>query len=454
MNTYSSIGGEIYPQIDSRAFPFSADLGVPVTVKEQRYENIPTISSLSQATSLAGAMTRLEFQVQANSDGSMYDLHNSYFQLTMTIPALGGNQGLSAFACDSVVNQCDVYFGSVLVSEPHSGGVYPIQSFVKDAMTAKRPFSLATTSCDVSEDALEEGQYVGYPLTTTQTADGAMPVALAFTKAWITNQTINLSLRLKDGVFLTSKYFPSNVPLRIVMVLNLQNLFQENPGVATISAGGCVLSNIQFLLNRVYLSDDSLKAQSSALLSNPFSYVLPYSKCETRQLAQGQSIFNFTGLFQGQTRPDLLVVLFQQTLDKSWPRVACGSVFGGSQGGVVTQLYSRFNGVQHPSPTCFPLATDIRTYREYAKNCLQDQDDVFLDYARWDQQYTLYVINLRDDQAKTFGLAPSTECGNVDIYAQFTTALAAPMTMYVVGLTHARIEIDSRGLVSKFGYIN
>jgi hypothetical protein len=451
INAYSSIGGDLYPTVDQRGFPFDAPLGVPVTVKEARYENIPTISTLP-ARSTANTTTRLEFQVPATSDSSMLDLHNTYFQMTMTIGAIVNGAGLAQFACDSVVQDCEVYLGSALVSEPHSGGAYKYQAFVKDILTKERPYCLGPTTCDVSNDALTEGVYTSYPTSTTQATGAGVPAALTVTQAYMVGSTVFLTLKIKDGIFMTSKYFPSNLPLRIVLQLNLQFLFQELAADNTIATGGCALTSMQLLLNRVFLNDDSLKAQSEALIMNPFTYVLPYTKAESRQLVAGQTSFNFTGLFQGQTKPDLLVVLFQNALDKTWPQVACGSVFGGTA--TVSNLYARFNGEQFPPPTCFPLATDIRTYREYLKNCLVEEKDAYLDYLRWEQQYTVYCINLRHDQEKTYGLAPSVLAGNIDINVQFSVNLANPMTMWVIGMTHAKITIDSRGLVNKIGYIN
>ena len=172
-----TMGGEIYPRIDASAFPFEDSLGVPITIKEQRYDNYTTVSNLNSATSLKQQI-RLEWDIPNTTDSSMYDLHNSFFQFQITVPTLSANQGIAQFGVNNMVLDSQIFFGSTLVSDPHNGNLYPYQAMVSDLLTEKRPCSLslpagsaqapAGANNDVSMDALTEGSYLGYSLTTNQ----------------------------------------------------------------------------------------------------------------------------------------------------------------------------------------------------------------------------------------------------------------------------------------------
>ena len=97
---YRSEGGNISMDsllIDHKAFPFKDDSTIPITVKESRYEVVPTVSALPVTNWIskyvpagAGVPYLLFIKIQVLvligvSDGSLYDLNNSYFLLTLSV---------------------------------------------------------------------------------------------------------------------------------------------------------------------------------------------------------------------------------------------------------------------------------------------------------------------------------------------------------------------------------
>jgi hypothetical protein len=457
---YSSLGGDLHASIDTRAFPFEDSMKVPVTIKEKRLENYPPQGSLANLNSNGGTgIGQIIFQVPATTDQTQLDLHNSMFQFLINMPNCAANQGIAQFGMNNMIQDFQLYMGSELVSEPHNQYTYPWQSFVKDVLTEKRPCcpSIAAapstgSSCDLTQYALEEGNYLSYPMSTTATVDGAAGTlgALALTLQFINNTSFYASFRPKDGIFLTQKYFPSDKPLRFVITVNLQRFFQENPGANTISAGGVTILDCQLLLQRVWLTDDALAAYNQARLVSPLRYVLPYSNTEVQNIPAGVTQITLASLFSGQKKPDLLAVMIQAAGNtKSSPLVACGIAYGG--GVLVNQMFAKFKGVQYPDPACFPLRDDLRTYQAYVEQCLQSPHEVYLDYAHWYDHYTPYIISLRRDQEKIYGLDPSDEAGGIDLTIQFSTALATPVTAYIVELTHVKLEIDTGGRLNKIG---
>ena len=468
LSSYSSMGGSLQPTIDHRAYPFEDSLEVPLTVKEIRYENYSPISSLTGITS--ATTSRIEFNVPAVSDQSMYNLKDSYVQFAIAVPTLAGNQGLTMMASNALVPDVQVYFGSVLVSEPHSGGMYPWQAFVKDMLTRPTAAALSNyTGTDMKRNTIEELEFIstGTGYSSIRCADdggggagSGAPNFIGATKVYCTNSTIYIRFRIHDGIFQTSKFFPANMNLRIVLTLKLMNAFQENPGSTQVSGGAVTLSDAQFLLSRVFLSDDSLRAQNQALMRSPLKYILPYSKVETKMVQSGQTFFNVNGLFQSQTKPDLVAILFQNsTTDKTWPFFACGAAPANGSTNMInapaaSSLYVRWNGRQYPAPTCSPLnSADIRSYDAYVSQCLEDESP-FLPYLNWTRHFTVYYISLRDDGEKMFGKAPMLETGSLEILCNFTAATTTAATMYAIALTHCKLEISDQAIVQKINYIN
>lgn len=469
-------GGQV--SIDHRAFAFDDSLNMPVTLREQRLENYPAIGNLTSNPLV------LDFNVNAVSDFSMYDLKNSYFIFSIVVPNLGAgnNTGLAQFAAESLITDCIVKFGSVVVSESHPS-TYGYSAFAKDILTRKRPAVPTTVSTinvggtlnttyggsESTEDLLECGLYLSNAMQNLAVIDnaggnsGSYP-AIAYTQQYMNNTTIQVKVELKDSVFMTSKFFPANMTLSIRLIASLGNLLQSNPAAG---ATNLILQSAQFYLNRVFLSQESMQAQSMALARHPFKYVLPYARIEQKQINAGSSNVSYSSLFAGMTKPDLVVVYFVPTmsagLTKGTPQFICGAgVYGGVNAGgyagcqapVVSSLYMKYNNIQYPRETAPTLASnDIRTYNEYVKQCLHDNEDVYLDYLHWCNHYTTYVINLRPDQEKFYGVESSEESGNIELIANFSNCPNA-CTMYAVALNHVRLYIDEKSIISKVGYSN
>lgn len=466
LTSYSSLGGSLQPTLDHRAYPFEDSLEVPLTIKEKRYENYIPVSNTTGITSATTG--RIEFNIPAVSDQSMLNLKDSFVELVLQIPALAAavNAGPTMFGVDAMINDVQIYFGSTLVSEPHGGNTAPFQSVIKRCLTRPTCGYITGTAGvqDIKLDTLEELEFVQQTTggDLIQTADGAagMPVFLAGSKAYSSApaaaKSLTLRYRIQDGVFQTSKFFPSNMNVRIVLSIQLMNGFQENPGANAISNGGVSLTSAEFYLSRVFLTDESLKAQNQAILRSPFKYILPYSKVETKLVPAGQSFFNVTGLFQSQTKPDLVILAFQSnTKDKTWPFFACGSsaTAGIGLAPTVNNLYIRWNGKQYPQATAPALASNMRTYQQYVENCLDDNFPM-LTYSQWLNYFTFYVINLRDDGEKIYGLAPSMEQGAIELSCTFSAPTANAYTMYAIALTHCKLEISEAGSINKINYIN
>ncbi len=459
LQSYSSLGGSLNPTIDSRGFPFEDSLEVPITIREKRYENYPSLSGLAGITS-GTTNNRIEFNINAVSDQSMYNLKESFIEFKLLCPALANNGGLTQFGVDAMVSDIQIYFGSTLVSEPHGGGVLPWQSFMKRMIS--RPtcgqISGDATNCDLQLDTLEELEFIMPSLgnSVIQTSVATSPLFLTGTKTYVNGiegGIVTLRYRIQDGVGMTSKYFPANMNLKIVLSVSIAKAFQDSAN--QISGGAITLSDCQFYLNRVFLTEESLKAQNQAILRTPFKYIVPYSKVETKYIPTGQTFYNTGGLFQGQSKPDLLMMAFQYPVDKTWPSFACGSnvTAGVGNGPKVASLFVKWNGRQYPLPTAQALGSDQRTYQMYVDQCLND-DSPLISYATWLKYYTVYVINLRDDQEKIFGLAPSMETGALELSVNFATATAQACTLYAVALTHAKLEISDSGQITKINYIN
>ena len=99
---YRSEGGNISMDsllIDHKAFPFKDDSTIPMTVKESRYEVVPTVSALPVTNWISkyapggppvpavykNTSLSFDWQIKGVSDGSLYDLNNSYFLLTLSV---------------------------------------------------------------------------------------------------------------------------------------------------------------------------------------------------------------------------------------------------------------------------------------------------------------------------------------------------------------------------------
>lgn len=453
---YTSLGGSLQPTIDHRGFPFEDTLEIPMTIKESRLENYGPVSGIQNITS--AAVSRVEFNIPATSDNSMWNLKDSYFQIKLNVPNISGSQacGPTMLGMDSICSDLQVYFGSSLVSEPHGGGTYPQQAFVKDIITRPLPGQIYNSEL-LKENTVEELEFLQQalrPVSITST-NGNAPAFVSLTNAYASNTVLCLRFRIKDGVFQTSKFFPSNMNLRIVLSLNIAGAWQENPGANFVAGGQITLADMQFYLNRIFLSDESLKAQNQALMRSPMKYLVPYSKVETKFIATGSTFINIGGLFQGQTRPDVITIFFAPTpsdASKTYPLLACG--VGAAFSPTVSNLIARWNGIQYPKPTMPGLSSgDIRTYQLYVDQCLDDSIP-FLPYTTWKNYFTVYTISLRDSQEKFFGLAPMADSGALEIQCTFSAATTAAYNMFVVGLTHAKLEISDGGNVNKINYIN
>ena len=490
MSSYRSEGGNISIDrllIDHKAFPFVEKTNIPRTVKETRYEVYTTTSSYPKSTVAAtpGAQYVFDFDVKATSDGTLYDLNNSYFRLNLSIPdsAVGAaqNWSLAQFALNNIVTDCYVYFNSALVSEPHTN-TYPYSAFTKDILLMNRP-QLASSGFDeqggtgldihCDEDAVMSGNFLAnagneFNVKTSITSAAnytKMLVGTDPTAAAYGGNKIQMKLNLKDGVWMTSDYFPSTIKIAIRLILNLDNLIQYV--LANVADRPIItLNKIDFMMKRVFLEEDSREAFNKASIMKPLTYSFPYSRVETFQILRGSTNVKINQLFQGaRYDPEMLVIFGVGTIvDASFPLVACGRanrffINTDHTGIIIKDAFVNFKGKRYPSATneYGYIGGDVTTYQEYKKNCLNDEE-CYLPYANWVTHYSPYVISLRDDGSKMWNLKENEGLGQgLDLYIEYVDpgALRVPMdiTLYIVALSNARLEIENKQ-VTRFGYTN
>ena len=460
LNTYSSSGGELYPTIDKRAFSFSNDQAVGITIAEQRLESYnPTVAPANVST-LNNQSYRYEFNINQSSDGSMLDLANSFFEVSFQLNAggFGGNIGLAPFAADSMITDCFIYLNTTLVSEPHTN-LYPWSALAKNLLLQKRPACPTALAgwVSTSEDVVEEGMYTPNPLVSAITSAANAPYNWSFN--YLTqSQTFKLKVRLKEGAFLQKNFLPAEQNLRIVLILQPYNAFIDL-AAEVLTTHPVAVTGVTYNLMRVILTEDARRGLMGGVSVSPLKYPMIYSKIETKSIPVGSTQFN-SHVFQSQTRPNMLMIFLQNTgLTSAAPLVICGS--GKSLGAAATapavsQLFVRVNGKQYPAPTGPQMSnTNLTSYRKYVDMCLGDSQDVFLDYISWSNHWTAYCINLDNDVMQPpWGQMASSEMVSIDVYCTFPQALAAAATMYVVAITNASFTIDQGGNVTKFNFVN
>ena len=469
LNAYSSSGGQLYPLLDKRPFSFSNDQAVNLTIKEQRNESInPTVFPQNIRTD--NTVQRIEFNVPYASDGSMYDLKNTYIECTFAHGNLfANNVGLAPFCADSMITDCQVFLNSTLVSEQHTN-LYPWASLAKNLLIEKRPCVPGLTSGFISEDCVEEGLYMSHPLLTTITAagGGGGVDAYNFTKTYMNNgaMTFRVKLRLKEGIFMQPNFISADMNLRIVLFLNIYQGFIDQAEILVGSVGNnpVTLTNIQLQLQRVMLTEDAKRGLSGGLNVSTLKYPLLYCKIETKTIPNGSLNFN-THIFTSQTKPNLLIFFVQHNpanlaAQAAQPYLVCGSNVSGTGARTSPQIQSLFvrvNGKQYPKPEGNSLSCyDILTYRRYVDMCLEDSQDVYLDFLHWQNQYTAYVINLNDDvMGKMWGMQSFDELTSIDVYMSFfPPGTTVTSTLYCIAMSHASIEVDAKGNITKRNYVS
>lgn len=453
LKAYRSKGGTLSIEnysIDHRAFPFSDENDLQITVKESRYETHPTRSVLPAA----GATNhRMEFVVDPTTDGTMWDLNNSYVLFENVCAAIGANadDALSQFAANQMVSQCDVILGSTYVNDQQNL-LYPQSAFVKDCLWKETPCTLSeavTSVNDLTEDALLEGNYLSHPLVAM--VAGANNHAGLFTRNYITGNIFYLKFKPKQTIFMTRKYIPSNNRLKLQLTVTLNNATQQG------TAFNLTMLNATFYLKRIILHDDSLSAFNSALASSKLVYNLPFARVQSFDILAGASNVNVPNLFSTDNRPDLLVLFSVRSAnDQTLPLTACGDggyAAVGVTGNELLNAYVTYNGVQYPNQSSGEgyLANKSPTaYNEYVRNCLPPSERVYLDYLHWTNHYTLYCINLCEDQEKVWGKSPTESKNGMNLYTTFGGGNAA--TLYVVAFNNVHLTIDAGGQVEKIGF--
>lgn len=459
LKTYSSRGGILATDqysIDKRAFPFKDETAVNVTVEKTRYEVIPTRSALPAADT-AGI---LEFLIDPTTDGSMWDLHNSYIILNVTMSNGAGTWGLSQFGLNQLITDCDVILGSQYVNDTHVN-LYPYSAFLKDVLMRPRPCvpsitadgTTATAGNILTEDALEEGNYLSHPLFTMSTA-GAVQASLAFTKAYMNNTNVEIKVMLKDTIFMTNKYWPSNNQLRIRLNTNIARLIQrDGNNIATAT-----MTSANFYLKRVFLTDESSSAFSSALMSRDLVYNLPYSRIAVYDVPAGAVNFNVPQVFSDNFRPDLVCIY--TVLDantQALPLTACaptGYNAVAATGLNITNAYVQMDGEYFPERTAgdtYLGCQYITAYKEYVKNCLVEESEPYLDFLHWANHYSVICINTRKDKDKWYTCPPTESNTGFNLYVTLAGGGGAAK-MYVVAFNNVKLTIDKSGQVLKHGF--
>lgn len=492
LKTYSSKGGTIMAtdqySIDKRAFPFKDETSIDATVKHARYEQINNRRALP-AMNTAGI---LEFLIDPTTDGTMWDLHNSYIVLDVLSSDSANNYGLSQFGANQVITDCDIILGSEYVNEKHVN-LYPYSAFVKDILIRPRPavpsrplntyninpadgtsgtvkFSngIANTGgAYISEDTLTEANYLSHALFTMATANdipynGVGPVnfvdnkqsSLEFTRMYMNNGNFQLKLVLKDSIFMTGKYWPSDNSLRLLINTNISKLLQ----VPAAGAANLTITNANFYLKRIFLTDEASSAFNIAIRSSDLCYNLPYSRIATYDIPANATAYNVPNVFSDNFRPDLICVFTCLSANtNALPLTACAPPgYNGvpATGLTIRDAYVQMDGQYFPERTCgdnYLGYQEITAYKEYVKNCLQDEDNVYLDWLHWINHYGIVCINTRLDKAKWYGCPPTESNNGFNLYLNLRGGEGAAK-LYIVAFNNVKVTINSSGKVHTHGF--
>jgi len=493
MKSYRAKGGRlpvVHSVIDKRAFPFAEETVKNITIRDCYYDQIPTRSNLP-AANVANA--RLEFNVDSTSDGSMWDLKNSYllFKINNPVPNDGAappvyenlQYGLSQFASNQLIKDCQIIIGTTHLEDDHKN-MYTQSAFVKDLLYLPRPAMPSKVagqdencqSLDVEEEVLLEGNYLSHPYGTLATANGTPIGALEFTKQYLegiarvapagggaiptTSNQFYLKVSIKDTIFMSDKFFPSFNPLKLILTVTLNDILQQE---ATAVTNMQMLSATLFL-KRIFVSDSSSSAISKALASSPLTYVVPHSRMLQYSIPTGITSFNIPQLFSDNYCPDLICVFAPLSAnDNSMPLTACGN--GGvappnaiigtcpSTGAWITSMWVQVGSKKYPpvesSGNTFISSGNYTAYREYVENCLNEQYP-YLDWLHWCNHYTIYCINIRNDRGKFYNQEPSPNPQDINLHFDFSGG--GGFTVYACAFNNVKVKIHADGSIDKEGF--
>ena len=463
---YKSKGGLLSPEsyvIDKNCFPFDSETSKMVTVKEARYEYHQTRSNLPPA----GAKNyELLWIVDPQIDGSMMDLHNSYYLFKIDVPDKARTYGLSQFAVDQMIKDMKIYYGSRNVEDSHNLGMYQYSAFIKDILLRETPAILSATSTPTLDSVLE-GNYLSDPLTTLLNGNaGAANPAAAYTKKYMNDSYIYIKVFPKDSIFMTRKYFPSSQKIEMRLIITLDDLLvQDTDSTDAANLQTLTLVDANFYVKRIYLNDSALSAQSATLTKRDYSYILPYSRILHYNWLTGRSVYDINQLFSSGFKPEVLCVFVPLTTvntgitNVQYPRMACGNygdvpanaAYGGvaQTAGWIKDAYCTINGHRFPeesAPKGFLSSGETTAYDQYLKACLNPEKP-YLSFLHWSNHYSVIVINLRKDGMPWFNQAPDPVNSGCNLHLEGNVG-AGGCELYVVALNNAQLNISADGNVN------
>jgi hypothetical protein len=214
----------------------------------------------------------------------------------------------------------------------------------------------------------------------------------------------------------------------------------------------------------VRLTTESVEAQNMAIIQSPFIYNCFNSKAQAINIATGSNSAQLNNVFSGSI-PNVVAVMLLNTDTYTQTDVrsgfclpfSCGSqrfTYGGlSYNPTVSQLWLMAGDQKYPKQNeylCNYSAVNqqyvVSSYNEYKKCCL-DQDKPFLTFQHWQNQFTVYYINLCNDPP-LMSASDTGRIGTVSINFVFNYPLDSPLTVIAVGLFFSELKIDKNRSVS------
>ena len=450
-NKLDCLGGSLVPILNSDVYEgFDPKLAIPnYTISQQRLESYPPTTSISGVTS-NGNSVLVEWNVPY-SEGSYYNLSESYFECQIRFPNAGvwdDNSGPSPFFLDTMVTQAWTYVGSTLLSDMASVNTYPFMALGKACLIEPEGKILSPYGSN-RINSLEELKF----LHTTGGIQVNNPLtSITYLRIIIQDNgdTLYCRLRLADGIWLAKGLIPASNSLRIQLQLNLLQGLQIQPGSAQLLNGAVTMQSMNFNLKRVILAPDADSAFHAAHIQRPLQMSTFYSRVETLNIPGAST--NFSGrIFQSQRVPQVIVFFIKNLLnDSSYPFLGCG--FNATSTPI--SFYIRSNGRQIPFVGGTPQRMGVTSYQRYVDQCIDDQRP-FLTFDQWiSGAFRPWVFTIdEDDEAKMYSIAPKDEQAAIDVYIQFSNAPGIDMTLYAVAFNNASVSFFSDGRIETAGYV-
>jgi len=274
-------------------------------------------------------------------------------------------------------------------------------------------------------------------------------------------------IRVDDGVWTSqSGYLPTSTQIDLQCQINGYLKWMGVDAAMPVDDYPLVsITGLTLHLCRVRPTEDSLFAINQALNMAPFVYNILNSKNTTVDIAAsgGSTTLNFPGVFSGIV-PNVLALMFVNT--KVYNQVgtfidchpfSCGRMRKLDTNPVnISKLYVMAGSQKYPinneylcNETTVSQQYVLDTYNHY-RQCCVDSDKPFLTFDHWQNQFTVFYVNLCNDHPLV-SATDETRTGSVSV--NITTVGATPaMQMICVGLFYSQVAINRNRTVQRINF--